>query len=301
MNLERKLARSATIPDFGRRQTRSQFSIIWLNLKRNRGAVVGLTIVVALILLALLAPTIAPYNPIKTALRDRLQSPNRSHLMGTDEFGRDTFSRVLYGGRTSLWLGIIAVGLSVVVGGSLGLIAGYYRGVADIVISRFIDLMLAMPRILLALIIVFTLGPGVSHVMIAVGISGIPDYARIVRSSTLGAREHMYVEAARVVGVPNRLIIVRHILPNVIAPVIVLGTLGLGTAILAAAGLSFLGLGAKPPVVEWGFMLSEGRKSLSVAWWLTAFPGFTIMITVLAVNLLGDGLRDALDPRLRAR
>jgi peptide/nickel transport system permease protein len=161
--------------------------------------------------------------------------------------------------------------------------------------------MLAMPRILLALVIVFTLGPGVTHVMIAVGISGIPDYARIVRGSTLGARENLYVEAARVIGAPNRQIILRHILTNVVAPLIIFGTLGLGTAILAAAGLSFLGLGAQPPIIEWGFMLSQGRTSLSVAWWLTTFPGIAIMLAVLAVNLLSDGLRDALDPRLQSR
>ena len=301
MHAERKLTSSPLLPDLGSARARSRPFIVVSSMRRNPGAVAGAILILTLGVLALLAPAIAPYDPIKTALRERLQAPSSTHLMGTDEFGRDTFSRVLYGGRTSLWLGVVAVGLSAAVGGVFGLLAGYYRGGLDLVVSRLIDLLLALPRILLALIIVFTLGPGVTHVMIAVGISGIPDYARIVRGSTLGTREHVYVDAARVIGVPSWLIIVRHILPNVIAPVIVIGTLGLGTAILSAAGLSFLGLGAKPPLVEWGYMLSEGRRSLSVAWWLTTFPGIAIMLAVLAVNLLGDGLRDALDPRLRTR
>jgi peptide/nickel transport system permease protein len=279
----------------------SQLWTVWLGLRKNRIAMFGAVLLAALVISALIAPVVAPYDPLKTAIGDRLLAPSRAHLMGTDQFGRDTFSRVLYGGRTSLWLGIVAVSISVFIGGVLGLISGYYGSAVDVLISRFIDLMLAMPRILLALIIVFTLGVGIVNVMIAVGISGIPGYARIVRSSVLSAREQVYVEAALVVGVPNWRIMMRHISPNVIAPVLVVATLGLGEAILAAAGLSFLGLGARPPVIEWGYMISEGRDKLSVAWWLMTFPGIAIMLTVIAINLLGDGLRDALDPRLRSR
>ncbi len=273
----------------------------WVNLRRNFGAIVGGILLALLVLLAIAAPVIAPYDPVKTSVLNRLQPPGSQHLMGTDQFGRDVLSRVLYGGRTSLWLGIVAVAISVVVGGTLGLLAGYFGESTDVIISRLVDLMLAMPQILLAMIIIFTLGPGIVNVMIAVGISGIPGYARIIRSSVLSAREQVYIEAARVVGVSDWRIIARHILPNVIAPVLVVATLGLGGAILSAAGLSFLGLGARPPVIEWGYMLSEGRNKLSVAWWLTTFPGVAIMLTVLAINLLGDGLRDVLDPRLRRR
>jgi len=301
MQVEQPLVAPVALAEPGLARSRSQAAIVWGSFRRNRGALIGGAILLALILLALLAPWIAPYDPLQPAILQRLQPPSPNHLFGTDQFGRDTFSRVLYGGRTSLWLGLVAVGLSVAIGGFLGLLAGYYRGAVDLVVSRVVDLMLAMPRILLALVIVFTLGTGVTNVMIAVGISGVPDYARLIRSSTLAAREHVYVEAARVIGVPNWRIMARHILPNVVAPLIVVGTLGLGAAILSAAGLSFLGLGAQPPVIEWGLMLSDGRSMLSVAWWLTAFPGLAIMLAVLAVNLLGDGLRDALDPRLRAR
>jgi peptide/nickel transport system permease protein len=276
-------------------------SLLWANLRQNRGALVGGVLLTLLILSAVLAPVLAPYNPIRPTIADRLQGPSAHHLFGTDQFGRDTFSRVLYGGRTSLWLGIVAVTIALVSGGILGLLAGFYGSYADVIVSRLVELMLAMPRILLALVIVFTLGVGVVNVMIAVGISGIPGYARIVRSSVLSAREQIYVEAARVVGVPNWRIMARHITPNVIAPVLVVATLGLGEAILSAAGLSFLGLGARPPVIEWGAMLSEGRDKLSIAWWLMTFPGLAIMLTVMAINLLGDGLRDALDPRLRRR
>lgn len=282
-------------------QSRSQVRLIWQNLQRNKGALSGAVILALLVLLAFAAPVISPRDPLKTSVVNRLKPPGRDFLMGTDQLGRDTLSRVLYGGRTSLWLGIVAVAIGATIGGILGMVAGYYRGFVDTIISRFVDMMMAMPRILLALIIIFTLGPGVLNVMIAVGISAVPDYARVVRSSVLSAREHPYVEAARVVGTSDPRIMFRHILPNVVAPVIVVSTLGLGGALLSAAGLSFLGLGARPPVIEWGYMLSEGRNRLSVAWWLTTFPGMAIMLTVLAINLLGDGLRDALDPRLRRR
>jgi peptide/nickel transport system permease protein len=301
MRLERQLTSAPTLARHASSGASSQAAIVWRNFRRNPGALWGIAILATLVVLALVAPWIAPYDPTRPAIMARLQPPSRVHLFGTDQFGRDTFSRVLYGGRTSLWLGIVAVGLSALIGGVLGLVAGYYRGAVDLVISRLIDLMLAMPRILLALVIVFTLGLGVTNVMIAVGISGVPDYARLIRGSTIAARAHVYVEAAQVTGVPARRIMFVHILPNVVAPIVVLGTLGLGTAILSAAGLSFLGLGAKPPVIEWGSMLSEGRQMLSNAWWLTTFPGLAIMVAVLAVNLLGDGLRDALDPRLRRR
>lgn len=282
-------------------QSRSQVRLVWQNLLRNKGALAGAVILALLVLLAFAAPVISPRDPLKTSVVNRLKPPSRDFLMGTDQLGRDTLSRVLYGGRTSLWLGIVAVAIGATVGGVLGMVAGYYRGFVDTIISRFVDMMMAMPRILLALIIIFTLGPGVLNVMIAVGVSAVPDYARVVRSSVLSAREHTYVEAARVVGTSDPRIMFRHILPNVVAPVIVVSTLGLGGALLSAAGLSFLGLGARPPVIEWGYMLSEGRNRLSVAWWLTTFPGMAIMLTVLAINLLGDGLRDALDPRLRRR
>jgi len=296
-------SKSISLPLSRARSThaRSQASLVWQNLLRNKGALAGAVILVLLIALALAASRVAPYDPLRTSVVNRLKPPGRDFLMGTDQLGRDTFSRVLYGGRTSLWLGIVSVAIGASIGGFLGMIAGFYRGAVDIVISRIVDMMMAMPRILLALIIIFTLGPGVVNVMIAVGVSAIPDYARVVRSSVLSAREHTYVEAARVVGAPDRQIMFRHILPNVVAPLIVVSTLGLGGAILSAAGLSFLGLGARPPVVEWGVLLADGRNRLSVAWWLTTFPGIAIMLTVLAINLLGDGLRDALDPRLQRR
>lgn len=301
MQIARNNEQDLTQTRIGMLAPRAPRSAGWASLRRNFGAIAGGVLLALLVLLAIAAPVIAPYDPVKTSVLNRLQPPGRQHLMGTDQFGRDVLSRVLYGGRTSLWLGIVAVAISVIVGGTLGLLAGYYGERTDVIISRLGDLMLAMPQILLAMIIIFTLGPGIVNVMIAVGISGIPGYARIIRSSVLSAREQVYIEAARVVGVSDWRIIARHILPNVIAPVLVVATLGLGGAILSAAGLSFLGLGARPPVIEWGYMLSDGRDKLSVAWWLTTFPGVAIMLTVLAINLLGDGLRDSLDPRLRRR
>ena len=268
-------------------------------LRRSKGAMIGLVLLLFLTVVALSAPLIAPYDPIELNSQDYLQSPRTEHLFGTDQYGRDVFSRVVFGTRISLVIGLISVGIALVIGVLVGLVAGYYGGLLDSTLMRIIDVMLAFPGILLALAIVSILGPSLVNLMIAVGISSIPTYARLTRGSVLSTRGELYVEAARVIGVPNRLILGRHILPNVVAPVIVTATLGVGAAILWAAALSFLGLGSQPPDPEWGRMLSEGRQYLRSQWWIATFPGLAIMVTVLAMNMLGDGLRDALDPRLR--
>jgi len=268
-------------------------------LARSKGAIGGLVILILLILVALLAPLIAPFDPIKIDTNHYLFSPGSPYFFGTDQYGRDVFSRVLYGSRISLVIGLISVGIASVIGVTVGLVSGYYGGWVDGLLMRLIDIMLAFPGILLALGIVSMLGPSLRNVMIAVGISSIPTYARLTRGSVLSAKHELYVDAAHVIGVPNRLIVSRHILPNVVAPVIVAATLGVGAAILWAAALSFLGLGAQPPTAEWGRMLSDGRQYLRDQWWISTFPGLAIMVTVLAMNMLGDGLRDALDPRLK--
>ena len=256
---------------------------------------IGFAMISVLAIGAILAPVLAPFDPVLVNAGPFLGKPGVPHFFGCDQFGRDVFSRVVYGARISLTVGFIAS----LFGVTIGLIAGYYGGWVDNAWMRIIDIMLAFPGILLAMAIVAILGPSLVNMMVAVGISAIPGYARLVRGSVLSAREHVYVEAARSVGVPNRLIVTRHILPNVVAPVIVAATLGIGTAILWAAGLSFLGLGSQPPEPEWGRMLSEGRGYLRDHWWISTFPGLAIMVTVLGVNMIGDGLRDALDPRLK--
>ncbi len=268
-------------------------------LVRNRGAVVGLVLLLVVVGAAISAPVITRYDPIKINPPDRIQPPSREHWLGTDQFGRDIYTRVVYGARISLPVGLIAVTIAALTGTLLGLLAGYYGRFVDAAVMRVIDVMLAFPGILLALVVVTILGPSLRNVMIAVGIAEIPRYTRLVRGSVLSARENLYVDAARVIGVRDLTILGRHILPNVVAPIVVLATLSIGTAILAAAGLSFLGLGAQPPRPEWGAMLADGRQFLSSHWWLSAMPGFAIAVTVLAVNLTGDGLRDVLDPRLR--
>jgi peptide/nickel transport system permease protein len=268
-------------------------------IARSKGALIGFALLALLVLLALSAPIVAPYDPIELNAEHYLRSPSLEHLFGTDQYGRDVFSRVIFGTRISLTIGLISVGIALIVGVSVGLVAGYYGGLLESFLMRLIDIMLAFPGILLALAIVSILGPSLVNLMIAVGISSIPTYARLTRGSVLSARQELYVDAARVTGVPNRLILTRHILPNVVAPVIVNATLGVGAAILWAAALSFLGLGSQPPDPEWGRMLSEGRQYLRSQWWIATFPGLAIMVTVLAMNMLGDGLRDALDPRLR--
>lgn len=267
--------------------------------RRSKGALIGLSLFLLIALVAVLAPVIAPYDPIQIDPAHYLYSPGIPYLFGTDQYGRDIFSRIVFGARISLVIGLISVSIASTLGVTAGLISGYYGGWVDSLIMRVIDVMLAFPGILLALAIVSMLGPSLVNLMIAVGISSIPTYARLTRGSVLSARTELYVDAARVVGVPDRIILVRHILPNVIAPVIVAATLGIGAAILWAAALSFLGLGSQPPTPEWGRMLSEGRQYLREQWWISTFPGLAIMLTVLAMNMLGDGLRDALDPRLK--
>ncbi|MDR7481062.1 MAG: ABC transporter permease [Armatimonadota bacterium] len=268
-------------------------------LRRNRGAVAGLYLVLALVAVAVFADRLAPYDPVKINPEAALRPPGRPFLLGTDTLGRDVLSRLVHGARISLRVGLVSVSIAAALGTTLGLLAGYYGRWLDLGIMRFIDLLLAFPSVLLALAIIAILGPSIFNLMIAVGISATPAYARLVRGSVLSARENTYVEAARAVGCSDRLIIWRHILPNVLAPLIVLSTLGMAGAILTGAALSFLGLGVQPPTPEWGVMLSDGRNYLRRAWWITTFPGMAIMITVLAINMLGDGLRDALDPRLR--
>jgi ABC-type dipeptide/oligopeptide/nickel transport system permease subunit len=270
----------------------------WRRLLRSKSALIGGIVLLAIVLAALLAPLISPYDPIKTSQRTSLEAPSLAHLMGSDRFGRDVLTRVLWGGRLSLPVGFVSVVIAAVVGVALGLIAGYYGGRLDAVIMRFVDLLLAFPGILLALAIIAVLGASLLNLMIAVGIASIPDYVRITRGTVLSVKEREFVLAARTVGIRDSAIILRHILPNVLAPLIVLATLGMASAIITASALSFLGLGIKPPTPEWGNMLAEGREFLQHAWWVAFFPGLAIMLTVFAINLLGDGLRDALDPRM---
>ena len=268
---------------------------------RNRGAVIGAAVIGFFVILVIFAPWIAPYDPIEMVPTDSQQAPSFRHLFGTDLLGRDILSRVIFGTRLSLLIGLVSVVIGASAGTVIGLTAGYYGGLLETLIMRIVDAMLAFPGILLALSIIVALGTGMINVMIAVGVATIPAYARLVRGTVLAAKENVYVEASRVIGCSALRIMFVHILPNVIAPVIVLSTVRFGVAILTAAGLSFLGLGAQPPTPEWGLMVSMGRAYLGRAWWMSTFPGLVITVAVVAINLAGDGLREALDPRLRSR
>ncbi|MDQ0252939.1 peptide/nickel transport system permease protein [Evansella vedderi] len=272
---------------------------IWYRLLKNKLAVVSLGVLVLLVLTALLADVIAPYPANEQNLTNILQAPNALHWLGTDAYGRDILSRIIYGSRISLQVGFVAVTFSVTLGGIIGAIAGFYGGSTDNILMRFMDILLAIPGILLAIAIVNVLGPGLVNVMIAVGIASLPTYARIVRASVLSIRDQEFVEASRAIGESNFSIIRRNVLPNCLAPIIVQATLGVAWAILSAAGLSFIGLGLQPPTPEWGAMLSEGRQYIYEAYWVTTFPGIAIALVVLALNIFGDGLRDAMDPRLK--
>lgn len=272
---------------------------IWKRLCKSPLAMFGLFIVGLLIFFAITADFVAPYRYDQQSLMDAFQAPSKEHFFGTDEFGRDIFSRIIYGSRISLQVGLIAVSISVIFGGFLGAVAGYYGGRIDNVIMRCMDILLAIPSILLAIAIAASLGPGLYNMMVAVGISSTPQYARIIRGSVLSLRDQEFVEAARAVGSSDSRIILKHIIPNCLAPIIVQCTLGVASAILTAAGLSFIGLGIQPPIPEWGAMLSGGREYIRDYAYMTIFPGLAIMITILALNFLGDGLRDVLDPKLR--
>lgn len=263
------------------------------------GAIAGAVILFIVLVMTLFAPLIAPFEP-NALVNDRRLGPSAEHIMGTDEIGRDTFSRVVFGGRVSLRVGVLAVLIGASIGTLFGMFAAYVGGWVDSLIMRVVDVMLAFPGILLALVIVAILGPSLNNVMIAVGIEFIPAFVRTVRGATLSVKEEEYVTAARAVGARSGRIIGRHILPNVVSTVIVLGTLAIGFAILAAAGLSFLGLGAQPPTPEWGSMLASARSYLRESPHLAIFPGAAIMLVVLSLNLLGDGLRELFDPRMRS-
>ncbi|MFJ2045789.1 peptide/nickel transport system permease protein [Paenibacillus sp. ov031] len=270
----------------------------WRTFRKNRLALAGLIIIVFFILLAFAAPYIAPYDYKEQVLADRLQAPSAEHWFGTDDLGRDVFSRVLHGARISLWVGFFSVIGSIIAGALLGLIAGYYGKWADMLISRLFDILLAFPAILLAIAIVAILGPSLQNALLAIAIVNIPTYGRLVRSRVLSLRQEEFITSARTLGAGNMRILFRHILPNSLTPLIVQGTLGIGTAIIEAAALGFLGMGAQPPDPEWGKMLSDSRQFLQKAPWTLIFPGLSIMFTVLGFNLLGDGLRDTLDPKM---
>jgi peptide/nickel transport system permease protein len=269
-------------------------------LRRTPGALVGAAIVAAIVLAAIFAPVLGRFDPLAPDLAHQAVAPSLQHLMGTDKLGRDVFTRVLYGARTSITIGFVAVGVGISAGTLIGSIAGFARGRIDTVLMGAMDVMLAFPPIILAIAITTILGPSITNLMLAVGIVYIPQYARLARSCVLGVAELEYVEAARALGVSPARILTRHIVPNILAPLLVQATLGIATAELEAAGLSYLGLGARPPAPEWGAMLNDARDYWLSAPWALIFPGLSITALVLGFNLLGDGLRDALDPAARA-
>lgn len=266
---------------------------------QSRSAMIGLGILIVLIFCAVFAPVLAPYNPYESNMPIALQAPSGDHILGVDELGRDIFSRIIYGARVSLVVGVEAVSLALFFGIALGASAGFYGGKVDTAIMGVMDVMLSFPSILLAIAFMTVLGRGIDKAIIAIGIVSIPQYARIVRGSVLSVRENVYVTAARAIGNNDRRLILVHILPNVLAPIIVRSTIGISEAILEAAALGFLGLGVMPPTAEWGTMLGAGRQTIFNAPHIVTFPGLAITLTVMAFNLLGDGLRDVLDPRLK--
>lgn len=277
----------------------------WLDFSRNRGALGGLVVVVVIALLAIFADLVAPHSPV-VQFRDHVLIPpfwqeggSLAFPLGTDDIGRDILSRLIYGARLSLFIGVLVVTLSLAVGVSLGLVAGYYGGMLDMGVARFMDILLALPSLLLAIVVAAILGPGLINAAIAVSVTVVPHYARLTRAAVLAEKNREYVIASRMAGASSLRLMLVTILPNCAAPLIVQATLGFSTAILDAAALGFLGLGAQPPTPEWGSMLSSSLQFLQRAWWVVTLPGLAILTTVLAFNLLGDGLRDALDPKLK--
>jgi peptide/nickel transport system permease protein len=262
---------------------------------------IGVGILALLVTMAVFAPVVAPYSPSATDPQTALSGPSGSHWMGTDQLGRDIFSRIAYGARLSMLVSISAVSISVLTGTLIGLLTGYLRGLTDGIVMRLMDVMLAFPGLILALVFAAVLGPGITSVIIAVGIAGVPTFARVTRGAVMGVAAEDYVLAARSVGCGTRRIMFRHVLPNVAGPILILGTLYLAFAVLTAAALSFLGVGVRPPTAEWGAMVNEGRNVIVAGWWVSLFPSLMVVLYVLAVNLVGDVLRDRLDATLRSR
>ena len=277
----------------------SLYKDAWKRLKKNKLAMFGLSIVIILVLVAIFAPLIAPYDPLNRVKEDSMLGPSKTYFFGTDILGRDIFSRVIYGSRISLEIGMVAVGISVVLGLLMGAISGYFGNVPDAIIMRIADIFFAFPYILGAIAIMTVLGPGIINIFIAIGLLGWASFARIFRGSILSIKNKEYVEAARALGASNFRIISKHIFPNAFAPIIVYATMNVGTAIIVEAALSFLGIGVQPPTPAWGKMLSEALNYIDIAPWMMVFPGLAILITVLGFVLLGDGLRDAFDPKLK--
>lgn len=264
---------------------------------KNKASVIGLIIILVLVMTAILGDLIAPYNPDKIALNEKLKPPSWDHPMGTDQLGRDVLSRIIYGTRTTFQLSIFVVALTSAFGVFIGITAGYFRGVTEEILMRLIDVLLAFPGIILALVIIGALGPGVINTVVAISLVGWLFYARVARATTLSIREKEYIEGARAMGCSDGYICLRYVFPNCLPTIIVLMTLNLGSVILSIAALGYLGLGAQPPTPEWGTMLNEGKEYLRDCPWLSVFPGLMIMLAVLAINFIGDGLRDAIDPR----
>ena len=271
------------------------------SLLREPMFALGAAILILLVGLAVFAPSIASYDPAATNARVGLQSPSRAHLMGTDQLGRDILSRIAHGARLSMVVAVAAVGISMVIGTLLGLVTGYRRGLVDDLVMRLLEIQLAFPGLVLALVFAAVLGPGIRSVIVAVGIAGVPTFARVTRGAVMSVAAEDYVAAARSVGCRTGRILFRHVLPNVAGPIMILGTLYLAFAVLTAATLSFLGVGVRPPLAEWGAMVNEGRNVLVTGWWVSLFPSLMIVLFVLAVNLVGDVLRDRLDATLRSR
>ena len=271
----------------------------WMRFKQNKLAVLGGLVVAFLFTIAIFAPAITPYDPNAINVQNILEPPGFTHLFGTDDLGRDILSRIIWGSRISLSVGFVAVGISTFIGVILGAITGYYGGWVDRVIMRFVDIMLSIPTFFLLLAVIAFLEPGISNIMIVIGLTSWMGVTRLVRAEFLSVKEREFTQSARAIGAGDMRIIFRHILPNSIAPVIVSAVLGVAGAILTESALSFLGIGVQPPASSWGNILTIGKDNIEIAWWLSVFPGVAILVTVLAYNLLGEGIRDAIDPRMK--
>lgn len=298
--MSRTAATDAALLAQGARDRARTRSLMWRTL-RNPLSMIGMIIIGLLVLVAAAAPLIATEDPLQTNVAERLAPPSRAHFFGTDTLGRDIFSRVIYGSRISLRIAILTAVIATVIGAPVGIVAGYFRGRLDDIAMRVTDMFMAFPRLILAMAIAAALRPTLENVVIAISLAAWPAYARLARSMTLGLREENFVEAARALGASPPRILARHVLPGVMSPLIIQISLDMGGIILTAAGLGFIGFGAQPPTPEWGVMISEGRNYITTQWWVSTFPGIAIALTVLGFNLLGDGVRDVLDPRLRGR